>query len=203
MININTQSSIKIDNIYFDPYRINEKYNDAEIIFITHSHYDHFDINSINNIKNENTKIVIPNDESILNELDFDQDKILIVEPNQSYKINNIKFNTMPSYNINKSFHKKEYNWVGYIINYNNESYYIMGDTDATEESKTVQCDKLFIPIGGTYTMDYLEASNLTNIIQPKEVYPIHYGSIVGDISLGEQFSNLIDKNIKVNILIK
>lgn len=203
MISINTQSSIKIDNIYFDPYRINEKYNDAEIIFITHSHYDHFDINSINNIKNENTKIVIPNDESILNELDFDQDKILIVEPNQSYKINNIKFNTIPSYNINKSFHKKEYNWVGYIINYNNESYYIMGDTDATEESKTVQCDKLFIPIGGTYTMDYLEASNLTNIIQPKEVYPIHYGSIVGDISLGEQFSNLIDKNIKVNILIK
>jgi L-ascorbate metabolism protein UlaG (beta-lactamase superfamily) len=203
MISINTQSSIKIDNIYFDPYKIKEKYEDAEIIFITHSHYDHFDISSINNIKNENTIIVIPNDESILNELDFDQDKILIVEPNQSYEINNIKFNTIPSYNINKSFHKKEYNWVGYIINYNNESYYIMGDTDATDESKTVQCDKLFIPIGGTYTMDYLEASNLTNIIQPKEVYPIHYGSIVGDISLGEQFSNLIDKNIKVNILIK
>ena len=203
MININTQSSIKIDNIYFDPYKIKEQKEDAEIIFITHSHYDHFDINSINNIKNENTFIVIPNDESILNELDFDQDKILIVEPNQSYEINNIKFNTIPSYNINKSFHKKEYNWVGYVIDYHNEKYYIMGDTDVTEESKSVKCDKLFIPIGGTYTMNYQEASELTNIIKPKEVYPIHYGSIVGDMSFGDYFSKLIDKNIKVNILIK
>ena len=203
MININTQSSIKIDNIYFDPYKIKEEYNDADVIFITHSHYDHFDINSINNIKNDNTIIVVPNDESIINELDFDTDKVLIVKPNNSYEVKGISFDTIPSYNINKSFHKKEYNWVGYIINYNNEKYYIMGDTDATEESKTVTCDILFIPIGGTYTMDYIEASELTNIIKPKEVYPIHYGSIVGDISLGEQFSKLIDNNIKVNVLIK
>ena len=203
MISINTQSSIKIDNIYFDPYKIKEQTNDAEVIFITHSHYDHFDINSINNIRNDNTIIVIPNDESIKNELDFNQDKILIVEPNNSYDVNGIIFNTIPSYNLNKSFHKREYNWVGYIINYNNESYYIMGDTDATEESKLVKCDKLFIPIGGTYTMDYIEASELTNHIQPKEVYPIHYGSIVGDIKLGEEFSKLVDNNIQVNILIK
>ena len=203
MISINTQSSIKIDNIYFDPYKINNKNNDAELIFITHSHYDHFDTNSINNIKNDNTIIVIPNDESIINELDFDKEKIIIVEPNKTYEVNGISFDTLPSYNINKSFHKREYNWVGYIINYNNEKYYIMGDTDAIEESKNVTCDKLFIPIGGTYTMNYLEASELTNIIKPQEVYPIHYGSIVGDISLGEQFSKLIDNTIKVNILIK
>ncbi len=203
MISINTQSSIKINNIYFDPYKIENNDNDAEIIFITHSHYDHFDMDSINKVRNDNTIIVVPNDKSILDELDFAKDKILIVEPNKNYEINNITFDTIPSYNLNKSFHKKEYNWVGYLLNYNNETYYIMGDTDVTEERKRIKCDKLFIPIGGTYTMDYKEATELTNLINPKEVYPIHYGSIVGDISLGEDFSKLINENIKVNILLK
>lgn len=203
------QSSLRINYnnyiIYFDPYLINNEYNyDADYIFITHSHYDHFSKEDILSIKNSKTKIIIPFElENEISNLGFIKDNILLVRPNENYKVDNINFSTVPAYNINKNFHKKEYNWVGYVINYNNESYYIMGDTDATEESKSVVCDKLFIPIGGTYTMNYIEASELTNIIKPKEVYPIHYGSIVGDISLGEQFSKLIDNNIKVNTLIK
>lgn len=202
-ISINTQSSIKINNIYFDPFKIKEEYHDAEIIFITHSHYDHFDPSSINNIKNDNTIIVIPNDNEILNNINFDQEHILIVEPNKDYEINNIKFSTIPSYNTNKSFHLKEYNWVGYIINIDNKKIYIMGDTDDIEEAHSVKCDYLFIPIGGTYTMTYEEAANLTNIINPKEVFPIHYGSIVGTIEDGDNFSKLVNSNIKVNILLK
>ena len=202
-ISINTQSSIKINNIYFDPFRIKEEYHDAEIIFITHSHYDHFDPSSINNIKNDNTIIVIPNDNEILNNINFDQEHILIVEPNKDYEINDIKFSTVPSYNTNKSFHLKEYNWVGYIINIDNKKIYIMGDTDDIEEAHNVECDYLFIPIGGTYTMNYEEAANLTNIINPKEVFPIHYGSIVGTVEDGDNFSKLINPNIKVNLLLK
>ena len=202
-ININTQSSIKINKIYFDPFKIKEEYHDAEIIFITHSHYDHFDPSSIDNIKNDNTIIVVPNDNEILNNIDFDQEHILIVEPNKDYEINNIKFSTIPSYNTNKSFHLREYNWVGYIITIDNTVCYIMGDTDDIEEAHSVKCDYLFIPIGGTYTMTYEEAANLCNIINPKEVFPIHYGSIVGRIEDGDNFSKLINPNIKVNILLK
>jgi len=87
MIEINTQSSIKIDNIYFDPYLIKDEMHDAKIIFITHSHYDHFDINSINNIRNDDTYIVIPDDKDILDVLDFSEDKILIVKPNNKYNL--------------------------------------------------------------------------------------------------------------------
>ena len=196
MIEINTQSSIKIDNIYFDPYKIEKEYKDAQIIFITHPHYDHFDINSIKKIENENTIFVIPNDEKLKENLK--KRKTLIVEPNKKYEINNIKFETLPAYNINKPYHKKEYGWVGYIVTLD-KKYYIMGDTDIIEEAKTVKCDHLFIPIGGTYTMDYKEAAYLTNIIKPKTVTPIHYGTIVGTKEDGEKFTKLIDTNIKID----
>lgn len=203
MIEVNTQSSIRIDNIYFDPYLIKDEKHDAKIIFITHSHYDHFDIKSINNIRNDDTYIVVPDDKDILDELDFSEDKILIVKPNNKYDLFGISFDTVPAYNINKSFHKKEYEWVGYVLNYNNIIYYVMGDTDSIDEAMEVKCDYLFIPIGGYYTMDYKEASELTNFIHPKNVCPIHYGSIVGLKSFGDKFSNLVDNDIEVNLLLK
>ena len=196
---INTQSSIKIDNIYFDPFRIRDEVHDADIIFITHSHYDHFDIDSINKIKNDNTIFVVPRDEDIINNLDVD--KLIIVDVDKDYEINGIKFSTVPSYNTNKSFHLKEYNWVGYVVNINNEIYYIMGDTD--DIGLDVKCDYLFIPIGGTYTMTYEEAANYTNRIKPKVVIPIHYGTIVGDKDYGFKFRDLIDDKIEVKLLLK
>lgn len=200
MIEINTQSSIKIDNIYFDPFKIEKEYKDAKIIFITHPHYDHFDMESIKKIENINTIFVIPNDKDIKEKLN--NRKILIVEPNKEYNLDDIKFKTLPAYNLNKPYHKKEYGWVGYII-YLDKTYYIMGDTDNIEEANKIKCDHLFVPIGGTYTMDYKEAAQLTNKVNPKIVTPIHYGSIVGTKEDGEKFSYLVNSNIKVEILLK
>ncbi len=191
---INTQSSIKIDNIYFDPFKIEKETHDASFIFITHSHYDHFDLDSINKIIKEDTIIIIPDDPNIKNKLDNYQ----VLLPNNKYNINNLIIETIPSYNVNKRFHPKENNWLGYIITLDNLRYYIMGDTDITEENKLVSCDYLFIPIGGTYTMDYTEASTLTNIIKPKVVYPIHFGSIVGDKEDYNKFKELVNKDIEV-----
>ncbi|MBR2840723.1 MAG: MBL fold metallo-hydrolase [Bacilli bacterium] len=199
MLEINTQSSIKIEGIYFDPFKIKEERHDAKVIFITHSHYDHFDINSIKKVKNENTIIIVPNDEEIL--FSLKSENVFVVEPSREYEIGNIKFKTVPSYNIEKPFHKREYGWIGYVVKLD-KTYYIMGDTDLTEESKNVKCDHLFVPIGGTYTMDYKEAANLTNIIKPKIVTPIHYGSIIGDKSLSLKFKKLVDKSIEVKIIL-
>lgn len=199
MIEINTQSSIKMGNIYFDPFKIEEETHDAEIIFITHSHYDHFDLESIRKISNELTVIVAPDDEGIKRSI---SNELMIVYPNNRYKVKGITFETVPAYNINKPFHKKTDGWVGYKV-YLDQTYYIMGDTDAVEEAKNVKCDYLFIPIGGTYTMDYKEAANLTNIIKPTYVTPIHYGSIVGNKEDGEKFKQLVNQNIIVKILLK
>ena len=192
---VNTQSSIRIslDKIlYFDPYKINEEKHDADIIFITHDHYDHFDIDSINNVKNDNTVVVAP--ASMRNDVDniFFNDYIYL-NPYDEINIDNIIVSTVPSYNINKSFHPKSNNWLGYIVTYNNIKYYIAGDTDKTSDNEKVNCDIAFIPIGGTYTMNVDEAVELVKIINPKVVIPIHYGSIVGNKSDGKKLKEKLN----------
>ena len=199
-------SSIKIvkdKTIYFDPYNIEEEYKDADIIFITHDHYDHYDINSILKIRKDDSYIVVPNslEKEVLNH--FDKEHILLVEPGKDYSIDDINFNTIWAYNIGKNFHPKDNKWVGYVVNLQGVKYYVMGDTDETIESKCVTCDVLFVPVGGKYTMDKDEARHLTNIIGPKIAIPIHYGTVVGTVDDANYFINSIDKSIEGVILIK
>ena len=152
-------------------------------------------------MKKEETKIVVPED--LYNKsfkLKFDESNILIVKPNEEYEVNNIKFKTIPAYNVNKNFHPKTNNWVGYIITLDNVSYYIAGDTDITEENRKVKCDVAFVPIGGTYTMTAKEAANLVNEIKPKIAVPIHYGLIVGSKEDEEIFKNNVNNDIDVNV---
>ena len=205
-IMINCHSSIKINEekvIYVDPYKIKGINNDADLIFITHEHYDHYSIEDINKIKKSNTRFIVP--KSMKNRLVIDEiseSDIISVDVKNKYSVDDIEFETIPAYNINKSFHPKSNNWVGYIININNIKYYIAGDTDITDEAINVKCDIAFIPIGGTYTMDYKEAATLTNKIKPKYAIPIHYGLIVGKYEDAIKYSNLLDKEIECKIII-
>jgi len=195
-IYVNEQSSIRIvENnivIYFDPYNINDKKMDANYIFITHPHYDHYDIKSINNIKNDKTKIIAP--KSCTNKIDAD-----IYLDFGVNKVDDLDIIVKEAYNINKDFHKKEYNWVGYIIKFFDKYIYVMGDTDIIEDKLDIKIDYLFIPIGGTYTCNYIEAANFTNLIKPINVIPTHYGTIVGNTNLGNKFKELLDKDIICN----
>ena len=207
-IEVLCHSSIRIEGedkiIYLDPYRIKEERNDADIIFITHSHYDHFSVEDILKIKKEETRIVVTNDlidRAI--ELGVKEENITVVMPNNSYNILDIEINTIPAYNINKQFHPKENNWVGYILKIEGKSIYVAGDTDVTVENKNVKCDIALIPVGGTYTTDYKEAAELVNVIKPEIVIPMHYGEIVGNKEDGIKFSKLVNSNIQVDIQIK
>ena len=205
-IKVLCHSSIKFEKgqiIYFDPFKINENYYDVDIIFITHSHYDHFSEEDILKVKKEETKIVVPED--LYNrslELGFSEENILVVRPNEEYEINNIKFKTIPAYNLNKNFHPKTNNWVGYIITLDNIVYYIAGDTDVTEENRKVKCDVAFVPIGGTYTMTAKEAATLVNEINPKITVPIHYNCIIGSKEDEKVFKNSVNDDIEVMILL-
>lgn len=205
-IEVLCHSSIKFSKekiIYFDPFKIEEEYKDADIIFITHSHYDHFSEKDIDKVRKENTVIFITNDlyEKTLN-LGFKKENIITVEPNKEYKIDNIEIKTIPAYNINKKFHLRQYNWVGYIIKIEGITYYIAGDTDITEENKNAKCDVAFVPVGGTFTMDFKEASDLINIIKPKIAVPIHYGNIVGSKQDAIEFTKLLNQEIKSVIML-
>ena len=163
-------SSIRINKektIYIDPFKIDRNYNDADIIFITHDHYDHYSEEDMDKVINKNTTIVIP--EEMITKLlrkGIDKSSILVVKPNEEYIVQGIKFETISAYNTNKTFHPKENGWVGYIIIINGIRYYIAGDTDIAEENKQVKCDVAFVPVGGTYTMDFKEAASLINEIK-------------------------------------
>lgn len=200
-------SSIRIDNkkvIYIDPFKINENKNDADLIFITHDHYDHYSEEDIDKVIGYNTTIIAPKGmlTKILNK-GIRQDSIISVEPQKEYMLQGIKFETIPAYNINKMFHPKKNGWVGYVIEIDGIRYYIAGDTDATEEIKQVKCDVAFIPVGGTYTMNSKEAANLINEIKPKKAIPIHYGSIVGTKQDATNFLNSLNLGIEGIILMK
>lgn len=200
-------SSIRINKektIYIDPFKIDRNYNDADIVFITHDHYDHYSEEDIDKVINENTTIIIP--EELLTKLlkkGINKNAIITVEPNEKYVVQGIKFETISAYNTNKTFHPKENGWVGYIIIINGIRYYIAGDTDITEENKQVKCDVAFVPVGGTYTMDFKEAASLINEIKPKIAIPIHYGSIVGTEQDAIDFIRLLHPEIKGIILMK
>ena len=201
-IEVLIHSSIKFSKgliIYFDPYKIDRDYHDADIIFITHDHYDHYSPLDIKKVIKDDTIIVAPQD---IGEK-LSTNNVIGVVPNKNYEVLNIKFKTIPAYNVNKNFHPKENNWVGYLLEYNNIKYYIAGDTDITKENQDIVCDVAFVPIGGVYTMDYQEAAKLINKIKPRIVVPIHYGLIVGNKDDGIKFSKLLNNNIECKIFIK
>ena len=159
---------------------------------------------SIDRVKKEDTFIIVP--EELLTKVlrkGFRQDYVITVEPNKSYMVDGLEFETILAYNTNKQFHPKENGWVGYIIEIKGIRYYIAGDTDVTEENKKVKCDVAFVPVGGTYTMDFKEAANLINEIQPKIAVPIHYGSVVGTKQDAIDFSKLLNPKIECKILMK
>ena len=188
--------------IYTDPFQLNSEYQDADIILITHSHYDHFSEEDIEKVKSKNTIICVTEDlQDRALALGFSKENIILVKPNQTYAILGIEIKTIPAYNTNKKFHPKENNWVGYLLNLQGKVYYVAGDTDITEENKITHCDVAFVPVGGTYTMDSKEAGELVNRMKPTFAVPMHYGSVVGTERDAEMFVQSLEEGIDGRIL--
>lgn len=201
-ININCHSSICINKtIYVDPFEITHPINNATHIFITHSHYDHFDLKSIFNLINYKTVIVCTKD--VANRLkDYNlNNKIVVVSNESEGEVEGVKYSTFPAYN---SHHIKIMGFVGYTLTINKVRYTICGDTDDTEELSQIKTDVLLIPIGGTYTMDAMHAAGMVNKIKPKLAIPTHYNYLegTGNKSDEEVFLKYVDSNIPTKVLI-
>lgn len=207
-ITVNTQSSIRIEGakvLYFDPFQVEATSHDADIIFITHEHYDHFEPDSIAKIKKEDTFLVAPESmqKKVLTEAGVESRQCVFYGPGDRQELENIVIETIPAYNKLKPFHTKGKNWQGYIVDMEGVRYYISGDTDVNEDIRKVQCDIALIPIGGFYTMDKKQAADYIAGIKPKAVIPTHYGSIVGNKEDGAEFKACLermDPNIQVEL---
>ena len=190
--------------IYFDPFQIPEKRNDADFIFITHPHWDHFSLIDILKVKQEHTNFIVPKEifEELL-DIGISEEFIKVVKPYEEYFFESMSFQTVLACNRNRDYHKKENQWLGYVLKMDQVVYYIAGDTDNLVENQKIKADVVFLPVGGTYTMDAREAARLANTIRPHLAIPTHYLSVVGSLLDAQNFKRYLDSGIACKIFYK
>ncbi len=181
--------------IYIDPFEISSK-KKADVVFITHEHYDHCSPEDIKKIATDNTTIVtIPMAEHALKGLKVKE--IKLVKPGDKVEIADINVDVFPAYNINKfrspgkPFHPKEDGKVSYLFNIEGVRIYHTGDSDFIPEMKGLEADIALLPVSGTYVMTAVEAADATKNMKIKIAIPMHYGSIVGSKRDAEEFRKL------------
>lgn len=185
--------------VYVDPYKLIKTYNhknDADILLISHNHFDHLSIEDIDKVINNNTKICCSQECLDTLKQKYTENEIYPLKPGETKRIEEVIITAIEAYNTNKNFHPKKDEKIGFIIEINNLKIYHTGDTDIISEMEKVNPDVLLVPVSGTYVMTAQEAIKATNeMIKPKRLaIPMHYGSIVGTVSDAENFC----KNVNV-----
>ncbi len=175
--------------VYIDPFGLSGELPPADLVLITHAHFDHFSRDDLERVRGPRTRIVAPAD--VARELSGD---VTRVRPGDRVEVAGVRLEAVPAYNRVEGrldFHPKANNWVGYVIELAGRTYYHAGDTDHLPELETVKTDVALLPIGGTYTMDVAEAAALAKKISPKVAVPMHFGFVegVGKAGDGERFA--------------
>ncbi|MBN1228094.1 MAG: MBL fold metallo-hydrolase [Deltaproteobacteria bacterium] len=183
--------------IYFDPFEISSG-PQADIILITHDHYDHCSPDDVAKIQGPDTVIVAEKDSA--KKLSGD---VRVMKPGDSVDINGLVVHAVPSYNIDKDFHPKKNGWLGYIIDIDGVKLYHAGDTDFIPEMSDIAVDIALLPVSGTYVMTADEAVRAALVIKPRVAIPMHYGSIVGDEHDAVRFKTALEGEVDVVILEK
>ena len=173
--------------VYIDPWQITGDPEPADVIFLTHAHYDHYSPDDLGRLRKEDTQIVAPHD--IAAEL---TGNVQAVAPGDSVEAVGVKAQAVPAYNIVEErlrSHPKSSNWVGFVLDLDGASYYFSGDTDHLPELEGVSARVAFVCVGGeTFTMGPQEAADLVKVIGPELAVPNHYAFECGTTSDAEAF---------------
>jgi L-ascorbate metabolism protein UlaG (beta-lactamase superfamily) len=191
--------------LFIDPFNLKpEQVKSADLVLITHEHFDHCSPTEIKKIAGRETIILAPTVcQDQLKSLRVKE--IIYVDPNQSFTLGEIIIETTPAYNLNKFrsknlvYHPKADGQVGYVIQSGKVRLYHAGDTDCIPEmSKLVNIDVAFLPVSGTYVMDWQEATKAIEVIKPKIAVPMHWGAVIGSRLDAEKFKKAAACQIEI-----
>ncbi|MDH5715051.1 MAG: MBL fold metallo-hydrolase [Candidatus Aminicenantes bacterium] len=203
--------------IYIDPWKLKDG-EPADIILITHDHYDHCCPEDVQKIMKPDTVIVATPDAAAK----F-KGNVKTMKPGDSLTVEGVPIEAVHAYNPRKQFHPKKQMGVGYIVTVVKKSLmgvgvaarpeggipphvfdketvriYHLGDTDFIPEMQNIKADIALVPVGGTYTMDAEEAAKAVNSFMPKVAIPMHWGEIVGSEKDAQRFKELAHCEVKI-----
>lgn len=190
--------SFRIDaskTVYIDPYNI-ESEKMADIVLVTHEHFDHCSPDDVKKVQQAETVIVTEKDSA--QKL---TGNIRIVRPGEKIDIDGISIEAVAAYNMDKKFHPKANGWLGFVLELDGVRIYHAGDTDFIPEMKALNVDIALLPVSGTYVMTSDEAVEAALAIMPAIAIPMHYGAIVGDSKDADNFKEKLEGKVRVQIL--
>lgn len=185
--------------IFIDPFKISTAAaSKADLVLISHEHFDHCSKEDIEKIVDANTTIVTIDlcQEALLG---LPVKEIKYVKPGETIDWDSVKITAVPAYNTNKfrptgePCHPKENHNVGFVFEVDGVRIYHAGDTDDIAEMQELKnIDLALLPVSGTYVMTAQEAAQAAHAINPKIVIPMHYGDVVGTLADAQKLKELL-----------
>jgi L-ascorbate metabolism protein UlaG (beta-lactamase superfamily) len=172
--------------VYIDPYQLQRSAEPADVVCVTHEHFDHLSAEDLKKVATSQTTIVtIAACQEAASRVH--PKAVRVVAPGDRVDVNGIAIEAVPAYNTSKfrspgkPFHPREDGKVGFIIDFGGLRVFHAGDTDEIPEmAKAAGVDVALLPVSGTYVMTAAEAVKACDVIRPRLAIPMHYGSIVG-----------------------
>lgn len=177
--------------VYFDPWNLKGKPPAADLILVSHEHFDHCSPEDVVRVTGPNTIILAGG--GAAGQLKGAR----AVRPGDRMTVAGVEVEAVPAYNINKfrapgqPFHPRNAGHVGYVVTVEGVRLYFAGDTDAIPEMAQIACDVALLPVSGTYVMTVEEAVEAARTLKPAIVVPMHYGAGIGTPHNGERFAAL------------
>jgi len=190
--------------IYFDPWKLPPGSPVADVILVSHDHYDHLSADDVARVSGPKT-VVIANPSAAAK-----LKGARVIRAGETITVGEVKVEAVAAYNLTKfsspgnPFHPRQAQHNGYIVTVGDERLYHAGDTDHIPEMSGIQCDVALLPVSGTYVMTAEEAAQAAAVIKPRVAVPMHYGDkdVVGTLADAERFKKLCEKaGIAVQIL--